>query len=167
WIGQQVGKLQSTDQLIEMQPGRVYLFDTPAGLEPLRVYSKTRGKNGVIEFEVRRERAEIYQSTQTGSPSSVPPNTIPLPGPSELILLDIPILRDADDNSGFYSDVVGSSSVWRGAQVYRALSVSADYDVIYSIGVELVVGDVVATLAAGATVLSLGESPGTFDDVNY
>lgn len=164
WIGQQVGKCQSTDQLIEMQPGRVYLFETPAGLEPLRVYSKNRGKNGVIEFELRRERAEIYQSTATGATGAVPPQDVQIPGQSELITLDVPILRDVDDDPGFYFGVVGSETGWRGAQIYRALDASQDFSVISSLGVEMTVGDVHDTVPDGPTELTLGASD-PFDDV--
>lgn len=165
WLASQMAKAQSTDRLIDMKVGRVYLFETPAGYEPLRVFAKTRGKNGVIEWELRRERAELYTSPSTGAVGIIPSNEVVIPGPTELILLDIPILRDQDDNSGFYFAVVGSETGWRGSAVMRALSASEDFVTFQSAGVEAVVGDMQNTLADGPTELS--GSGGTFDDDSF
>lgn len=166
WLASQMAKVQSTDRLIDMKVGLVYMFETPAGLEALRVFSKTRGRNGVIEFELRRERAELYSSPNLGTTGSgVPTQEIPVPGPSELVLLDIPLLRDADNNSGFYFAVAGSETGWRGAAVMRALNLSEDFITFRSAGVESVIGDVVNTLADGPTELS--GSGGGFDEDNF
>lgn len=48
-------------------------------------------------------------------------NTISVNTPSRLELLDIPLLRDQDDNVGIYLSVGGyNSNNWKGAQVYKS-----------------------------------------------
>jgi len=151
WIAQTGAIAHGTDKHIDVRPGRTYLFETPAGFEPLRVTTKTRGANGVYDFELKRDRSEVYQSTQTGIEGSIPVKTLNIPGESELITLDIPILRDVDDDAGFYYAVTIATDNWRGAQVLRALGLADDYATIESIGVEAIVGNVHGTLPDGVT----------------
>jgi hypothetical protein len=138
----QTAKTAVSDDLIDLQAGCVYLFDTPAGLEPLRVVTRRRGANGVIELELRRDRTEVYNSTMTGAAAAIPTKTLNLPGPSELILLDIPLMIDADDGPGFYFAVTTSATDWRGADVLRALSPTDDYVEVQPVGALATVGDV-------------------------
>lgn len=142
WTGIQTAESRTDDRWISLEPGRCYWFETPAGLEPLRVIRATRGWNGVIDLALRRDRDEVYQSTATGVTATVPPNPLRLPGLTELIMLDIPLLLDADNAtaSGFYWGVVGSGSGWRGADFMRALTVSSTYSSIAPQGFELTVG---------------------------
>lgn len=143
WTGIQTAEASTDDRWLAMEPARSYLFETPAGLEPLRVTRLTRGWNGVIEISVRRDRDEVYQSTAAGVPSTVPPNDLRLPGLSQIILLDIPLLLDADNAqaSGFYWGVVGSGNGWRGADFMRAVSPPA-FENIAPQGAELTLGAV-------------------------
>lgn len=154
WNGRQTARARTDDRWIAMESGRTYIFQTPAGLEPLRVLRKTRGANGVIDLDLRRDRTEVYIPSSAGAPSVVQPNALKVAGPSELILLDIPILLDGDEPkaAGFYWGVVGSGTGWRGANVLRALDVSSDYDVIGNQGRQLKVGDVAGTLGNHADV---------------
>lgn len=145
WTNQQA-KTSGSDELIDVQAGCVYNFETPAGLEPLRVVTRTRGDNGVIEFDLRRDRNEVYESTAPGVPADVPSNPLRIPGQSEIVLLDIPLLIDADDNPGFYFGVTTSADDWRGSDVIRALTVSDDYEEVQPVGLVATVGDVSGTV---------------------
>ena len=148
WTGIQTASAQTDDRWISIEPGRTYYFETPAGLEPLRIIRKTRGWNGVIDLALKRDRDDVYQSTAQGAPATVPPNPVRLPGLTELILLDIPLLLDADEGkaSGFYWGVVGSGDGWRGADFLRALEAAGPYENIAPQGRELVAGDADAEL---------------------
>jgi hypothetical protein len=167
WMITQTAKAPATERLIDIKVGRVYLFETPAGYEPFRTLARTIGANGVIELELKRERSEIYSSIQTGAAAPSPDNEMEIPGLTELILLDIPLMRDADDNPGFYYGVVGSESGWRGAAILRAISTAHDYTIINTMGVQSAAGDCLNTLLAGETGIDSDGSGGSFDDVNY
>jgi hypothetical protein len=148
---------QVTDRWAGIEPGRVYVIETGAGFEALRVTRKTRGANGVIELDLRRDRPDIYRSTNPGGDGNPPPNELELPGPTTLVLLDLPILLDADDNAGFYFAVAGEGPGWRGADVLRALEISGDYDEISPVGYS-------STIGSTSGVLDDGPTSG-FDDV--
>ena len=152
WTGQQTAETTLDDRWVRIEPGRSYYFETPAGFEPLRIIRATRGWNGVIEVEIRRDRDEVYQSTASGVTATVPENNLRLPGLTELILLDIPLLLDADnaEGAGFYWGVVGSGDGWRGADFLRALNISSTFTNVSPQGFELTVGTGGAALGAPA-----------------
>ena len=142
WTGMQTANAQTDDRWISLEPGRKYLFQTPAGLEPLRVTRKTRGWNGVIDLDLRRDSDEVYMGSTNGVPAPAPPNPVSLPGLSQIILLDIPLLLDADEPSetGFYYGVVGSGPGWRGADVLRSIGSTGPYENVSPQGRELTLG---------------------------
>ncbi len=148
WTGIQTAEAQTDDRWIALEPGRSYYFQTPAGLEPLRILRLTRGWNGVIDMELRRDRDELYNHALPGVPSTVPPNDLHFPGLTEVVLLDIPLLLDADEAtaSGFYWGVLGSGRGWRGADFLRGTNAAGPFENIAPQGQELTAG--------GANVLS-------------
>lgn len=157
WTGRTTGQAQVDDRWIMVEPGRRYALETPSGaFEPVRITRRARGANGIIELDLRRDRAEVYQSTARGSNAAVADNPLNITGPAELILLDIPLLADADDNAGFYYAVT-ATGFFRGADVVRALTISDDFDEVAPVGFVSTVGAVTGTLATGTT--------GGFDDV--
>lgn len=149
WTGIQTAETQTDDRWLSLEPGRSYWFETPAGLEPLRVLRLTRGWNGVIDLSLIRDRDEVYLSTATGVVAPVPPNELRLPGLSRIILLDIPLLLDADEAqaSGFYWGVVGSGVGWRGADFLRSVS-PPSFENIAPQGAELTLGSVAVATPA-------------------
>lgn len=123
WSSRQGATGSLTDRWRGLVPGKVYLVETPAGLEPLRIKHRSRGVNGVIEFEAVRDRLEVYASTTAGAGAVVPPNEPTVIGPVRVVLLDIPLLLDADDLNaeGFYFGAYAESGGWRGAEILRSL----------------------------------------------
>lgn len=148
WNSRDTATFAGDDRLIDLIPGKVYLFTTPAGLEPLRITMKQRGANGVIAYTVARDRAEVYQSTRRGINAPSAPNVVVPPEPTTLMLLDAPILQDADDDTGFYFLVDGQGAGWRGADVMRSSDAGATYDEIQPAGRQSTLGTA-EHLAAG------------------
>lgn len=128
WMGRTTATSNTDDRLIGLEPGRVYVFTTPAGFEPLRLKRRTRGADGVMELELARDRSEVYRSAALGVEAPVPHQTVNVPGPSILALLDSPILADSDDDTGFYYLVDGLTAGWRGADVVRSMDGGATFD---------------------------------------
>lgn len=142
WNGRQSVTSAVTDKWKHILAGRTYLIDTPAGLEPVRLINRTRGVNGVIEIELKRENVEVYSSSVAGVPSTVPVNQISAPGPSRTVLLDIPLLLDADNTTaeGFYFGAYAESGGWRGAEILMSLDPSGATQSLGMTGFELTIG---------------------------
>jgi hypothetical protein len=116
----------------------------------LRIKTKQRGANGVINFEVLRDRAEVYQSTAPGTSSPAAAQTIDVPGPAEVFLIDSPILADANDDTGFYFVLDGQGAGFRGADVVRSIDSGATYGEVAPVGRSSVIG-VAGHLGDGVT----------------
>lgn len=142
WITTQTLTTAVTDRWLSLEAGLSYLVETPAGYEPLRLRTMTRGANGIIEVELHRNSAEVYTSNQTGAHAKTPANEVRVPGTSELVLLDLPLLVEADKpkESGFYVGVTTDGTSWRGAQVYRAQDPQGSFEPIGDFGYDLITG---------------------------
>ncbi|MFQ6017934.1 MAG: phage tail protein [Kiloniellaceae bacterium] len=78
--------------------------------------------DGVVDIAALSEDSVIYDSAAAGAGAlGFPPQSVTVPGPSALYLLDTPLLRDADEGLGVYvaAGAFGDDS-WSGASVYKS-----------------------------------------------
>ena len=150
WTSQQKAETGFTDRWICLEPGRAYLIGNARQRDRVKVIRKVRGVNGVNLVDLRRDRKESYQSTAAGTPAVVPPNVLSLPGDTTFQLMDIPILREADDDAGFYWELSGELPGWRGGTMWRSLD-DAEFAVMAQEGDEAVMGTISGTPPAGPT----------------
>lgn len=150
WNARQGATGAVTDRWKNLIAGKVYLLQTPAGLEPVRIVNRTRGVNGVIEFEAVRDSTEVYSSTTAGAGATVPPNEPTITGPVRVMLFDIPLLLDADDLNaeGFYYGAFAITGGWRGAEVLRAVESDGAFVSMGTQSFELTNGETVSALPA-------------------
>lgn len=98
---------------------------------------------GVLTFEARDVRPSLYTdpTTSVGAVSGGG-QTLTAKLPLNLVPLDIPIYRDADnDTSGFYAAVGAfGNSGFSGGKLYRSLDGGATYTVLDSVSVEAAIG---------------------------
>jgi hypothetical protein len=80
------------------------------------------GVSGLIEFEATLDDTDTLKSTATGifAPADQSRGLITVPPPTDLFLMDLPLLRDVDDGAGYYMAAAGAKS-WIGAQIFRSL----------------------------------------------
>lgn len=134
----------------QAKPGDTYFVPSPAGLTLVRLTRALRGVNGMIQMQSRADAPDIYRSTAFGVGAAIPEQIIAGIPDIEVILLDIPLLLDADNNNaeGFYFGVSALSSGWRGADVQRALSPTDAFTSMGTQGRELIVGQGETNLTA-------------------
>lgn len=154
--------------MIEEQKGQVkvslpdsYLWLTPG--DP--IISPVNGVNArlrihdaeILDGYQRYTCLRDRQSAFTSDVEGIPPNVIPAPpsqvvGPTVLVVLDIPLLQDADDAAGmaYYAAVSGVSSGWRGAVVEVSYDGGATYVSSKESAVPAVIGVLTASLPTHA-----------------
>lgn len=164
WLATQTLTTSVTDRWISLEAGLSYLSETPVGYEPLRLKTMTRGANGLIDIELVRNSAEVYSTLIPGASAQTPPNEVRIPGSSELVLLDLPLLVEADKakESGFYLGVITDSALWRGAQVMRSQEAAGSFNTIADFGYDLITGITSGAVPAPAPGY---DSATDFDDV--
>lgn len=99
----QTFKFTTSRKYAHVEPTDIVDLPTDAALYRGRITSKREQPNGVIEWEARVEALTVYtQSGDGATPTGHVPQTIFVPGITQMELLDIPLLRDDDDNAGYY-----------------------------------------------------------------
>lgn len=114
-----------------------------------RLRLETRNEDsGVLKFTAKKDGGRAVYGTQALGLSLPPPlSTTPgLIGETRLEILNIPALREQDDELGVYVAVAGDSSAWYGADI----SVSSDGGLTYT---DVARMEVPATLGETTTVL--------------
>lgn len=80
----------------------------------------------VVKFEWVLDDTTALISAGITSDDYSPSLTVQLPGPTALTLLDIPILRDADDSAGIYAAAKPIGTIWPGAKLMTSVA-GGDY----------------------------------------
>ena len=84
-------------------------------------------------------------SSQITSGGYTPSNTVGGTSATLLQLLDIPLLRDADDGPGYYVAAKGAAAGWPGAAVQSSLN-NTDFDQVAEVGELAIFGACTTTL---------------------
>lgn len=147
WTSRQMVSVNLRDRFQFIEPGRCYFLQNAAGLQRIKIVRLTRGANGVHRVDLRRDRVEVYRSTAPGAVSPPAANEVSLPGDTEWQPLDIPILREQDDDAGFYWAANNESPGWRGMDLWR--SIGGDYSHVDSLGTAAAMGTVATATPAG------------------
>lgn len=92
---------------------------------------------------------DAYLSDSIGIAGTLIGNPLQLPGPTRLVCMDAPLLRDADDSAGFYWAVSGENAGWRGAEILRSSDAGVTYVSMSEVAVRSVIGDVASALPSG------------------
>lgn len=75
---------------------------------------------GVVECEGKYEQAAIYTQVAVADEGQSVGQALRIAGPTLLIPMDVPLLRDADDETGFIAAMGGYSATWPGASLYSS-----------------------------------------------
>lgn len=136
-----------------LQSGDVIGLPVANNDEPFRILDMKRSPNGVIACEGTYEDPLAYINNLTGATGLYPDNPLSVPGETIMQPVDGPIIRNADDDTGFYAAFLGTGPAWRGAAVWRALGTGSPltYTEIGNIGLAAPIGDCNTTLADGVT----------------
>jgi hypothetical protein len=134
---------------VRLDPGDVVQLTRAGVTYTVRVISTELGADYTIRLRALAEDAEIYASLAVGDDGFFPLPDVPSPaGTTALALLDIPILRDADDDAGLYAGLYGFSTAWPGAVLYKSAD-DALWTPQYSESDPVTVGVALTALAAG------------------
>ncbi len=97
----------------------VTLTDADGSTYRTRILKKTEAP-GLITFDVVADDATVLKDSGTTSSDYTNSTVVTAPADSTLVLMDIPILRDADDPLGLYAACYGSSTPYPGAQLFKS-----------------------------------------------
>lgn len=147
WANRNPVKFTTSLKYSMYEPTDVLTVEKGNTAHTLRIIKKDEGGNGLIAWEAVSEDTSVYSQSATGAAAlAMPAQTITLPVQSRLELMDIPLLRDADDGAGFYYAISGYRTGWDGAQLYRSTDGGASWTAAATTTSESTIGDAVTAL---------------------
>ena len=130
-----------------LEPSDVVTLPTTAGAYNVRITGKREHPNGLIEWEGASEDGAIYSQNGVASAvSNYPGQTIVAPGAALMQLMDIPILRDGDNEAGFYA-AYATTGTAQGCSLYRSTD-GTTYTLLKQMTSESVMGTAISALGA-------------------
>ena len=147
----------TTKKYAKYEPCDVLAVESQGASYRVRLVKKDES-GPLIRWQAVADDASVYTSSAVGATQQAAQEQINLPGPTNFAYLDIPILRDEDDNAGFYAVMGGYKDGWRGATLFRAPD-----DVTY-IGVGTVLNN--GTIGECGTTLGNWIGGNFFDEAN-
>lgn len=154
WAGRETLELALTDQWVDLNASDAVAVPIgSSGLAYMRIERINRNRAGICEVSLRSDDPEVYRSTAVRQAPAVPPNELDLVGNTKLVLIDAPILLDANDNDGFYWAATGQNPGWRGADIQRSIDGGVSYDGFASATGYAEIGTVTGTVPAGPVLV--------------
>jgi hypothetical protein len=129
------------------EPTDVVTLQTAEALYNVRIVGKRELPSGLIEWEGALEDGAIYsQNGVESAVSNYPSQTVSIPGVANMALMDIPIMRDDDNDAGFYG-AYATAGDGAGCNLYRSTD-GTTYALAKQFNAESVIGVTVGALAA-------------------
>lgn len=146
-----------TRKYAAVSPGDFGTFEYPEGVETLKRVVSLSDDGLVIRLELEDGDAELYDLIAVGASTQTAQSSPGLTAPTRMEILDIPPLRDQDDNNGLYVALSQLTTNWYGAILYKGPDDSSLEDV----------ASVTTSTQIGIATTALGDwSNNTVDRVN-
>ncbi len=139
WAERDIYDFSLTREFLALDP--CDLVTMPNG-DNVRIVTTEYTDPNFIKMMALRDVSAAYTSVEVGNSTSHEyPQSVIVEGPTRLLLLDIPPLRDEDYLGGFYIAACGYYSGWKGCEVVRALD-GVTFSEIITITTEATIGNV-------------------------
>lgn len=138
-------KLSLTGEYIDLNPTDVITFTADSDTRKVRITKINYGD--VITIDAVAEDSTVYSVDATAGTGEATEQTVGLEGPTKLYLMDIPLLRNQDDDAGLYIAGSGYFSAWTGASVFKSLDGGTSYSQVEDILTSSVMGKATTVLA--------------------
>lgn len=150
WVGRTGHQIAVDMQHADLEASDCVAIPVDDVLQRVRLTAITDKLPLVRQFETTRDDDGAYVSTAIASvPPYIPP-PISFPAPVAFLLMDLPALRDSDDDAGFYGVVrplLGGA--WRGAALYRSVDGGANFAIVSQFANPAPIGRVLTPAGAG------------------
>jgi hypothetical protein len=158
WVGRNKRTFATTRAFAKIEPTDTITVQAGNVAANVRITNRKQS-DGLIEWSSADVDSAVFTSNATGVPLPLP-NGITFPAPTHLQVLDIPALREIDNDAGVYlAAYIPGSGAWPGAAILQAPSFAGPYSRVASIYARASVGQ-------ATTILGYYYGGNTFDELN-
>lgn len=162
WTARNSYKFSAPYYGLEWDPADCLTLPIDGYNQRVRIVGMTINLPGFIcQFEAVRDDDGQYDPSEVDIDDGalIPSGSISYTGETELVLLDLPALRDEDGlDAGYYAAMKGSGSGWHGASVLVSNDDGGSYLIAGSVSRSALIGELQEVLPVGSTT--------TFDEGN-
>lgn len=156
WMARNGYKFSVNNSWMKLEPTDCINVPVDGSLERVRILSTDYSAPGVLAITAVRDDAEVVTSYAARTAlevvlSSGTSQELPIIGPSDLVLLDIPSLRSSDNDAGYYAAARGYLPGWSGYSILRSFDGGTEYITVSS----------TTDAATMGTLIEVLDSPGT------
>jgi hypothetical protein len=134
-----------------LEPTDVVTYDSGDVTYRLRIASKDEGGPGVSRLRLIADDLSINTFSGPGAPSPTPDSTLLPLATTRVELMDVTLLRDTDDDIGFYVAACGTNASWQGCVLYKSADDGETWNSIATLTEPATMGATVDALANGRT----------------
>lgn len=149
WAAQNSHELSVDQAWSELEPGDCIGVPIDGVIQRLRIVSDSNAAAILRKLSCVRDDEGSYVSFAVAHPPQAQPQTLKRIAPTSAEFLDLPCLRDADSDPGFYvatQRVTGAGNSWKGATVYKSIDGGATFTPQFSALVEATIGTLISAL---------------------
>lgn len=129
-------------------PTDVVVLTDKAGRRHRMRLMEIQEDGGVLICKASQDAPWVYDAQAVGVQAPQPTPTTPgLVGDTTVVVLDIPVLRDQDDELGYYVGAVGTGRGWYGAEVQMSTDGGVNVGQSLQITIPSVIGSTLTALA--------------------
>lgn len=151
WSEQLKYTFSVSSDFIDLLPGNVVTVNYKGLSHNIRITKLAFATNGQLNIEGLIQRKGVSESTAIGSDTGSSKSTVRLSGPTQLAVLDIPMLDNAYNYEGLYLASQGYLDGWQGASMYKSTNAGADYTFYGTNLDETIIGTTTTELPLGKT----------------
>jgi hypothetical protein len=157
WVSRNRYETTVDHSFLALEPADAIEAPVDGRMERLRIVDIDYSLPGLQRLALVRDDEGVYTSYAIGAPAAYSGTTgsnISIPGTATLLLLDLPMLRDEDNDAGYYAAVtVTGGTSFAGLVVYRSPDGGTTYDSVATITQQATVGELSDALPAGPTTI--------------
>ena len=155
WVSRNKHRVTVSTAWLDVEPGDAGTMPIDGRQERVRVVSSTLTLPGLLALELVRDDDGSYVSFALGAPAAAPGpgSSISIIGISDFVPLDLPLLRDADNDAGYYGAIQAiDATTFGGAVLFRSPD-GITFEEVSTASTEATIGEVVDALPAGPTTI--------------
>lgn len=128
WSSREKFQFSTNYKYCYLEPTDIVNIVTKEKTYRVRITKKTEG-NGVIKFEGESDIKTVYSQKGTGAVTSAVNSGVVAYSPSEITVLDMPIISESDNDVGAYFVVnrTNNSMKWQGAEIETSNARDGEY----------------------------------------
>jgi hypothetical protein len=167
WISRNSYRFSIDNSWLRLEPTDCVNIPIDGESQRVRITGVDYSIGGILRIDAVRDDEDAYASAATGHPPTgsvvTPPATLVCP--SRALYLDLPRLRTADTDAGYYAAVYGLCSTWACAGIYRSSDGGVSYARVAQTQTQAVVGTIIDQDTAGTIYLTLDTIGATLSSI--